>query len=84
MDAQVIHVDFEPLFSCHIGEDVVHKCLKSQWDITETKEYDSGLEAAEGSDECGLPLIFLLNVDVIVSPLDIELGEKGGIFHVID
>ena len=82
MDAQIIHVDLEPLFSYHIGEDGVHKCLKSWWGITETKKHDSGFKEAEGSDECGLPLILLPNADVIVSPLDIELGEKGGVFHV--
>ena len=63
---------------------MVHKCLKSQWSITETKEHDHGFEEAEGSDECGLPLILFSNVDVIVSPPDIELGEKGGIFHVVN
>ena len=84
MDAQVIHVDFEPLFCYHISEDVVHKCLKCQWGITEPKKHDSGFEEAEGSDECSFPLILFSNADVVVSPLDIKLGKKGEIFHVVD
>ena len=29
VDAQIVHVDFQPSFSNHIGEDVIHKRLES-------------------------------------------------------
>ena len=38
MDTQIIHIDLEPLVRDHVNEDVVHKCLKSQWGIAKTKK----------------------------------------------
>ena len=84
VDTQIIHVDLEPLFSDHVGEDVVHKCLKSWWGITKTKKHDSGLKEAKGGDECGLPLIFLFDADVVVSPLDVELGKESGVLRIVN
>ena len=76
MDAQIVHVDLEPLFSYHICEDVVHKCLESWWGVTESKKHDSRFEETEGSDECSLTLILFSNANVIVSPLDIEFDKR--------
>ena len=69
MNSQIIHIDFEPFFYDHIRKDIVHECLEHWWGITETKEHDSGLKKVEGGNEHGLPLVFLPNVNVIVSPL---------------
>ena len=44
MNAKVIHIDLQLAFNDHIGEDVIHKCLKGGWSIAETKEHDSRLE----------------------------------------
>ena len=85
MDTQIIHIDLEPLVRDHVNEDVVHKCLKSQWGIAKTKKkHDSRFKEAKGGDECGLPLIFLLHADVVVSPLDIKLGEESGVLHIVN
>ena len=56
---------------------MVHECLESQWGIAETEKHDCGFIKAEESDECGFPLIFLSNANVVVTPLHIELGEQG-------
>ena len=42
--------------------------------ITETK----------GSDEHSLPLIFLSNMDVVVSPSDVRLSEESSVLHVVN
>ena len=63
---------------------MVHECLESWWSIAETKEHDSGLKEAEWGDECSLPLVFFSNVNVVITPSDVKLGEQCGIFHIID
>ena len=63
---------------------MVHECLEHRWSIAEAKKHDCGFIEAKGSNECGLPLIFIMNANIIISPSDIEFGEEGGVFHVID
>ena len=84
VDAKIIHIDFKPTFCDHIGEDVVHKCLECRWGIAKPEEHYYGFKESKGSNKCSLPLIHLPNLDVVVPPTDIKLGEQGGIFHVID
>ena len=75
MNAQVVHVDLEPMFSNHISKDVVHECLKGWWSVTEAKEHDHGFEETERGDKCCFPLILFSDTDVVITPSDIELGE---------
>ena len=63
---------------------MVHECLECQRSIAETEEHDCGFIEAKGGDKRCLPLVFFSNADVIITPSHIELGEKGGIFHVIN
>ena len=60
------------------------KAWKVGGGIAESKEHDSGFKESNGGDESGLPLIFLLDVNVVISPTNVEFGEQGGFFHVID
>ena len=46
--------------------------------------HNSGFVEAKGGDECGFPLVFLVNPDIIISPSDIKLGKQHGVLHVID
>ena len=84
VDFHVIHVDFKPLLQKHICEDVVHEGLKGGGSVTESKEHDSGFKESHGGDESGLPLIFLSDVNVVISPTNVKFGEQGGFFHVVD
>ena len=84
MDSHVIHVDFKPLLREHICEDVVHKGLKGGGSVTESKEHDSGFKESHGGDESGFPLIFLSDANVVISPTNVEFGEQGGFFHVVN
>ena len=63
---------------------MVHEGLECQRSIAETEKHDCGFIETKGSNEYGLPLIFFINVNVVISPSDIELGEEGGVFHVIN
>ena len=63
---------------------MIHKHLKSWGAIAKAKNHDSGFKNAKGSDACSLPLIFLPDVDVVVSPSDIKLGEESRVLHVIN
>ena len=56
------------MFGDHVGEDVVHKGLKSGWSIAKPKEHDGRLKESKGGDECPFPLVFFLDADVVESP----------------
>ena len=75
MYPQVIHIDLEPLLGDHISEDVIHERLKSRRSITEAKEHYGGFKEAKRSDECRFPLVFFLNANVVIAPLNIKLSE---------
>ena len=84
MNTKIIHVDLKPFLSDHVGEDMVHEGLECQRSIAETKKHDCGFIEAKGSNECSFPLIFVVNVNVVISPSDIKLGEESRVLHVID
>ena len=84
MYPQVIHVDLEPLFGNHVGEDVVHERLKGRRGIAEAKEHHGGFIESERGDECCFPLVFLPDTNVVIAPSDIKLGEQCRVFHIID
>ena len=84
VDSHVVHIDFKPLLWEHIRKDVVHECLEGGGGITESKEHDSGFEESYGGDERSFPLVFLPDMNVVISPADVELGEQGGFLHVIN
>ena len=84
VDSHVVHVDLKPLLRKHICEDVVHESLEGGGSIAEPKEHDGGFKESHGGDQSGLPLIFLLDANVVISPTNVEFGEQGGFFHVID
>ena len=63
---------------------MVHECLKCGGSIAKSKEHDSGFKESHRGDECSFPLVLFPNADVVISPLDVKLGEQGGFFHVIN
>ena len=84
MDTKVIHVNFEPLFSDHVHKNMVHESLEGRWSITEAKEHHGQFIEAKRGDECCLPLVVFLDTDVVVTPMDIELGEYRGFLHIVN
>ena len=84
VDSHVIHVDLKPFLQKYICKDVVHESLEGGVCVAEPKEHDSGFKESHGGDESGLPLIFFLDVNGVISPMNVEFGEQGGFFHIVD
>ena len=63
---------------------MVHKGLEYRRCIAKTKEHHCGFIKTEGSDEGCLPMIRFLDLNVVVSPLNVELSEINGVFHIIN
>ena len=84
VDVKIVHVNLQPFLSYHVSEDVVHEGLKGRWYITEFKEHYSWFVESEGGDEGSFPLVFLMNMDVVVTPSNVKFCEEGGIFHVVN
>ena len=84
VDSHVVHVDFKPLLWKDICEEVVHESLEGGGSVAESKEHDSGFKESHGGDESGLPLIFLSDANVVISPTNVKFGEQGGFFHVVN
>ena len=63
---------------------MIHESLEGGGSVAESKEHDSGFEESHGGNESGFPPIFLSNVNVVISPTNVEFGEQGGLLHVID
>ena len=62
----------------HILEDVVHKVLKSHWDIGKSHRHDQEFEGAIASPKCCLPLVAGGNVNVVVTGAQVEFGVDAG------
>ena len=63
---------------------MTHERLKSRRGITEPKEHYSGFKEAERHDEHHFPLVFLPDVNVVIAPSNIKLGEQGRVLHIVD
>ena len=84
VDSHVVHVDLKPPLRKHVHKDMVHESLESGGSVAEPKEHDGGFEESHGGNEGGFPLVFLSDVNVVISPTNVKLGEQGGFFHVVD
>ena len=80
---EVVHVDNQPSFSDHVSERVIHELLECSGRVAKTKEHDGGFEESFVSDECCLPLVAIFDVDIVVSPSNVELGEVVSIFQLV-
>ena len=84
VDANVVHINFQPFFHYHIGEDVVHKGLEYRWYIAKPEEHHCWFKKFQGGDKSGFPLVFFINADVVIAPSDVKFCEEGDILHVVD
>ena len=80
---EVVHVDNEPSLSDHVSEGVIHESLECGGGVTKTKEHDGRFEESFMDDEGCLPLVTVLDADVVVSPLNIEFDEVASIFQLV-
>ena len=82
-DEEVIHVDDKPSFSDHVPEGVVHESLEHGGGVAKAEKHDSGFKESLVGNEGGLPLVTIFDLDIVVSPMDIELGEMVNIFELV-
>ena len=81
VDEEIIHVNDKPSFCNHVAKGIIHKVLEDGRGISETKEHHSWFEESLMGNEDGFPLMSILDLDVIVPPLDIKFGED---FHPLE
>jgi len=77
-DQDVVQVDHHNTFCYEVPEDVIHYGLEGGQTVSHSKEHYQGFEQASIGLEGHLPLISGLNVNVVETPTDIQLGEVSG------
>ena len=83
-DEDVIQVDDYMSFIKEVTEDLIHETLEGGRHITESKGHSSRLVETLIGAEGGLPLVSFLDLDVIITPAHILLGEEPGVLCFID
>ena len=84
VDADVIHINFQPFFRYHISKDVVHKGLEYRQCIARPEEHHCWFKKSQGDNKGGFPLVFFTNADVVIAPPNVKFHEEGGILHVVN
>ncbi|KDQ30026.1 hypothetical protein PLEOSDRAFT_1027867, partial [Pleurotus ostreatus PC15] len=79
VDQNVIQIDNDHTFRNELPEEVVHHGLEGRWAIRQSEEHYQRLEESTRSPERGLPLVALLDPDVVETPPDVELGEVASV-----
>ena len=75
IDEEIIHVNYEPSFSNHVAEGVVHESLKGGGGVGEAEEHYGWFKESLVGDEGCLPLMAVLDSHIVVPPSYVELGE---------
>jgi hypothetical protein len=71
----IIHVNLDPSFLDFVLEYFIHHCLEGGWRVMQAKEHYCRLKQSFTSFECSFPLVTFFESDVVISPMNIELGE---------
>ena len=82
-DEKVIHIDNEPSFSNHVPEGVIHELLEHDKRVAKIKEHHYRFKESLECDKSCLPLVTILDMNVIISPLNVELDEVVSIFQLV-
>ena len=83
IDEEVIHIDEKPSFHNEISEQVVHEPLEHGRGIHESKEHNHGFEKPFVGNKGSFPLVSVFDLDIVVSPADVELGENFCSFELV-
>jgi len=81
---EVVHVDDEPSFHKVVGEDMVHECLEGRRRVALAEKHNRRFIEPVRSSESGLPLVSLLNPNIVISPLNIEFREVTRVFESVN
>ena len=74
----------EPAFPDVVGKIKVHKCLKCQQRATKSKEHHCWFEQSKRRDEGSLPLVTLLDSNVIIPPSHVKFGKERELAKIVD
>ena len=83
-DKEVIHINDKPSFGDHVTEGVIHEPLKHGGGVGEPEEHYCRFEEAVVCDKGGLPLVAILDADVVVPPADVKLSKQFSIFEFVN
>ena len=83
-DEDVVKVDDEVVLVDEIGKNGIHKGLEGGGRVAEAEGHDEGLEEAKGAFEGGLPLVAMLDANIVVAPMDVELCEVARALELVD
>ncbi len=83
-DQDVIEVNGYFALGDQIAEDVVHHPLGCGGRVCEPEEHDGGLEQALVCVECGLLFVSSSDLDIVVSPTNVELHKVFGSTKLVD
>ena len=67
-----------------VPKDVVHHSLEGGRRIAQPKEHDSGFKQSPICPKGYLPLISLPHLYIVISPLNIQLGDVPRILDLVD
>jgi len=77
-DQNVVQVDHYDTFCYEVPEDVIHHSLEGGGAVGHAKEHYQGFKQVSIGPEGCLPLVSGLDMDVVETPTDIQLGEISG------
>ena len=63
---------------------MAHECLKGRWRVALAEEHYCRFVEPIRSSESGLPLVGLLNLNVVVPPPDIQFGKIPGMLESVN
>jgi len=75
----VVHIDDHPSFSDFFLEGLVHVGLECDGGIAQAEKHDFQFEMAKRGGKGCFPAVVRVDQDVVISGLDIHLGE---VFHI--
>ena len=67
-----------------VPQNVVHHGLEGGWRVGEAKEHDRWFEESPVRPKGCLPLISLLDPDIVVTLSNIKFSEVLGVLHFVD
>ncbi|KDQ32417.1 hypothetical protein PLEOSDRAFT_1034529, partial [Pleurotus ostreatus PC15] len=79
VDQDVVQIDNNHTFHNELPEQVVHHGLEGRRAVGQSEEHHQRFEESARSPKCGLPLITLLDPDIVETPPDVELGEVASV-----
>ncbi|KIJ06335.1 hypothetical protein PAXINDRAFT_92163, partial [Paxillus involutus ATCC 200175] len=65
-------------------EDVIHQRLECRGRVAKSKEHDVRFEKSVGRDKCRFPTITWFDLNVVVSPSDIEFRKDLRSFEFVN